>query len=71
MKQKDKILHYMQTHGSITQAEAYEFFGCTRLGARVYDLRHDGHSIVKVTETGTNRYGDKTAYARYSLEAKA
>lgn len=45
-----------------------DLYGITRLGARIYDLRHRGYRIMRVMETGRNRYGDKTAYARYRME---
>lgn len=67
MKQTDRILNHLQTRGSITQAEASELYGCSRLGARIYDLRHAGHHIVREMESGRNRYGDRTVYARYRM----
>lgn len=68
MTQTEQVLMYMQKHGSISAAEAIENFGCYRLGARIYDLRHRGYRIMRVMEHGQNRYGDKTAYARYRME---
>lgn len=67
MTHSDKILRHMQTHGSITAAEAIERFGCYRLGARIYDLRQRGHKIVSIVENGKNRDGDPVHYARYRL----
>ena len=65
---KELILDHLRQHGSITQAEAFREYGCTRLGARIWDLVHkDGHLIVKTMETGKNRFGSETRYARYSL----
>lgn len=67
MRQKDRILRHLEDQGSITQWEAIRDYGITRLGARIWDLKHDGHNIVAERETSVNRYGDKTAYTRYSL----
>lgn len=67
MTQNDRLLSWLQSGRSITQREADELWGCTRLGARVYDLKQQGHRIIKETETGVNRFGDKTCYARYRM----
>lgn len=67
MTQKDKILRHMQTYGSITQAEAYADYGCFRLGARIADLKADGHNIESKLICGKNRFGEATHYASYSL----
>lgn len=41
------ILARLKTGRSITPIEALDEFGCFRLGARIYDLKQDGHQIVK------------------------
>lgn len=69
--QKLRILEYIQSHGSITAAEAAESFGCLRLAARIADLKDEGHVIGKRMELGANRFGEPTRYARYSLIKKA
>ena len=45
--QSQQILDHLQAGKSITPIEALNEFGCFRLGARIYDLRKDGHSIEK------------------------
>ena len=45
MSDKLRALAYMEEHGSITPMEALDSFGCYRLGARIWDLRHDGYDI--------------------------
>lgn len=67
MSQNDMILDYLQKNGSITQAEAISRFGCYRLGARIWELKQRGHKIIKVLESGRNRFGMPTRYARYAL----
>ena len=67
MSQKDRILQHMEEHGGISPKEAIELYGCMRLGARIYDLKKQGIEINRALETGTNRYGDKVRYARYTL----
>ena len=43
-------------------------YGCYRLGARIWDLKAQGVPIKSETVTGKNRYGERTCFARYSLE---
>ncbi|MBS5666844.1 MAG: helix-turn-helix domain-containing protein [Firmicutes bacterium] len=66
--QCERILRHLQDYGSITQAEAVTEYGCYRLGARIWDLRAQGVPIKSETVTGKNRYGERTCFARYSLE---
>ena len=39
-----------------------------RLAARISDLEAEGWQIEHERETGRNRYGEKTSYARYRLK---
>lgn len=70
MSDKQRILAYMEEHGSITPWDAIREFGCTRLGARIWDLRRDGHSITAKMETGVDRHGEPFRYSRYTLTEK-
>ena len=67
MTQCDKILRHLKDVGSITPVDALRDYGCMRLGARIWDLKRMGHHIDMALETGENRYGEKTRYARYTL----
>ncbi len=67
MKQAERVLKYMRDFGSITQLEAIRDISCMRLAARIDDLKREGHVIRSDTETGKNRYGENTRYARYRL----
>lgn len=67
MTQAEEILKYMRDFGSITQMDAIRDLGCTRLSARISDLKRRGYVIRTATETGKNRYGKETSYARYRL----
>ena len=71
MTQTQVILEHLKKRGSITQKEAIDNYGIMRLGARIWDLKKQGHVIFTERETGVNRYGEKTAYARYRMGAKA
>ena len=68
MSDKNRILQYLRDHGTITPMEALNSFGCYRLGARIWDLRHDGHSISTEMVEGRDRNGERERYARYRLE---
>ena len=68
MSQKEQVLAYIETHGSITPLEAERHIGCLRLGARIWDLRRDGYSIIKETVEVVTRTG-KARVARYRLAA--
>lgn len=66
--QCDLILRYMQEEGSITPLDALREFGCLRLGARIWDLKHErGIRIKTGTEQKKNKYGKTVRYARYEL----
>ena len=67
--QRDRVLRYMQTHGSITRAQAMTDIGVANLTAVIGYLRHRVGVPIKTNMVeGTNRYGEKTTYAKYSIE---
>ena len=68
MTQSERVLRHLKDYGSITPVEALAEYGIMRLGARIWDLKKQGHVIVTERETGVNRYGERTAYARYRVE---
>lgn len=63
MSQNQKILNHLKEHKKITSIEAFEKYRITRLSARIYDLREQGHKI-----TSEMIYGDEYRYAVYRLE---
>ncbi len=69
LTQSMRVLKYMMDFGSITPIEALKDLGVMRLGARIYDLEKQGFSILHERETGKNRYGEKTSYAKYRLNS--
>lgn len=67
--QKELVLAYIETHGSITPLEAEIHIGCLRLGARIWELRYEGYNIVsEIVEVPTRR-GGKARVARYRMAA--
>lgn len=65
--QKQMVLDYMREFGSITPIDAFRDLGVTRLASIVFTLKEEGHDIDKVVETGKNRFGNQTRYARYGF----
>ncbi len=61
--QNDKILTHLKAGKSISPLEAMGVFGVYRLAARIFELRHDGHSIAKTIKDD----GQGRTYAEYSL----
>lgn len=68
--QKDQILEHLEKNGSITPLDAQRLYGCMRLGARIWDLKRDGHAIITELVEVATRNG-KAHVARYRLAAKA
>lgn len=63
--QYDKILRYINEHGSISSMEAFNEFGITRLAARVNELQRKGIYLEREMEHSKNRFGEKSHYMRY------
>ena len=65
--QTKAIKDYLEAGNSITSMEAYDKFGCTRLSARIFDLKKAGYNIQTIMMEGQTRYGTSTRYAKYIL----
>ena len=48
MTQNVQILRYLETGKTLTPIDALTLFGSFRLGARIFELRQQGHEINKV-----------------------
>ena len=66
--QREQILQYLKNGNSITQMEAIELFGCTRLAARINELRDEGYPIKSKMISSKNRYGVPMSYCEYSIQ---
>lgn len=64
MVQNDMILVALKNGDRITPLSALEKFGCLRLSARIWDLRHEGYPII--TKHVTTPQGK--SIAEYRLE---
>lgn len=59
---------HLVKQGSITTMESFAEYGCTRLSARIYDLRDRGWDIRTTRMSAKNKYGHKISYAMYTLQ---
>lgn len=69
--QVQRMLRHMREYGSITSVEAMQEYGIARAASRIHDIKQLGYDVVKTTEAGRNRYGERVHYARYSLREEA
>ena len=60
--QSERILAYLKQGNSITPLYALDAFGCFRLGARISDLKRQGHNIVSQLVPRNGKY-----VAKYTL----
>lgn len=67
MTQSERILRHLRDVGEIDPMTAIRDYGIMRLGARIWDLKRDGHPIETKITTGKNRYGEDTHWAVYKL----
>lgn len=68
MTQCELVLKYIKDFGSISTMEAFMDLGCSRLPARVSDLKEKGYELDDKWEHGKNRYGKKVKWKRYWLK---
>lgn len=61
--QSAQILEHLRSGQTITPLEALDRYGCFRLGARIYDLKREGHDIRSRMVEG----GEGKKVARYLL----
>ena len=64
MTQNERILDYMEQHGSISTMEAFRELGITRLASRMYEISKV-KSIRKVYGPAKNRGGETVYITRY------
>jgi len=63
--QTDQILEHLKK-APITPLEALNLYGCFRLGARIFDLKEQGHTITKTMVTKGRK-----SFAKYFLGGQA
>ena len=68
LSQAGKILKWLQSGNSLTQKDATEQFDCSRLAARIKDLRNEGHNIISTPFVYENYAGITKTIAKYHIE---
>ena len=63
--QMSMIREHLRTKGTITSMEAIKLYGCTRLSAKIFNLKQAGWEIDSLPTPGTNRYGETTVFSTY------
>ena len=66
MSQCDRLLSRLK-RGPITPMEAWSELGIYRLGARVFDLKANGHEIDRELVPVSNRFGEECRVDQYRL----
>ena len=66
--QIQRLLDYLDLHGSITPKEAIDELGIMRLASRISELRKSGYEIEGKMVKVPNRYGDSCRVKCYSLK---
>lgn len=66
MRQSEKVLAYIQRHGSITPFEAFERLRITRLAAVVFHLKKCGYAVQTIMRTKVID-GETIRWAEYKI----
>ena len=67
MSQADRVLSYLERGNTITTLDAFQELGITRLGARIFELRQQGHPVQSNRLTVTNRFGEDCSISEYYI----
>lgn len=67
--QKEQVLDHLRSGQSLTSMDAVRLFNITRLAARIYELRQDGHPIQDETIVKKSADGKTQNFSRYYLDA--
>jgi hypothetical protein len=66
-KQQERLLNYLTNVGSITSFKGLEILGIFRTPNRISELKKMGYNINTQMVTVTNRWGEQTKVANYTL----
>jgi hypothetical protein len=69
MTQCERVLDFIEEHGSITARQAYNL-GIMRLASRISDLKRAGYDIKSDTVKVECRDGSVSYVSRYSMNKK-
>lgn len=65
MNQYQKISDFIESCGSITPMDAFQFLYITKLSTRIGEMNRMGYKIVGEWETHTDSMGMTSRYKRY------
>lgn len=69
MTQKERIVKYIETYGSITPLDAFKDLGITKLATVISSMKREDNMIFYQNyEKSHNRFGEKVYYMRYWLD---
>lgn len=68
MSQTERLLDYLQTHGTINPLESWQRLGIYRLSDTVHRLRKAGHKIRTDLVDVKNQFDEDCRVAKYVLE---
>lgn len=67
MTQREQILDYISTFGSISPMEAFFDLGITKLATRISEMKKQGYEFETITEKSVNRLGKNVYFTRYKF----
>lgn len=69
MNQKERVINYIKTYGSITPLDAFRDLGITKLATVISELKSKQcMRFYQYFEGSYNRYGEKVYFMRYWLD---
>ena len=69
--QKERVLAFVRSQGSITSLQAIETYGITRLSAVIFNMIEDGHVFEKEQSVKVaNRFGEDCRVTRYHYKGR-
>lgn len=69
MTQAKRVLDYLESGNTITTLNAFNELGITRLAARIYELKEEGHDVKSKRIKVTNRYDEQCSVSEYYMES--
>ena len=64
-----RVLDYLASGNTITTLNAFNELGITRLAARIYELKEEGHDVKSKRIKVTNRYDEQCSVSEYYMES--
>lgn len=69
MTQAKRVLDYLESGNTITTLNAFNELGITRLAARIYELKEEGHDVKSKRIKVTNQYAEQCSVSEYYMES--